>query len=315
MKKLPTVSIPFTDLEVSAICYGTAPCGTELAGDEMDRVLDAYFERGGSFLDTAHCYACWLGQEGQGASERAIGEYVARRRMRERVVIATKGAHPPMAGYRDYGPYMSAECVRRDLDDSLSRLDMDRVDLYWLHRDDPTVPVAEIVDFMNEERKRGRIRYFGGSNWTAARIEEANVYAASKGSMGFVASQPCWNLAHRPPPEGDLRVLDDEDFATYERLGLPVIPYSAAAEGYFATAGRLGASFHNDVSAGRLARATSLANDLGVTPSRIALAWLLHQPFPVIPIIGTKKLDHLDDALDAVTVRLTPEQTRWLEEG
>jgi aryl-alcohol dehydrogenase-like predicted oxidoreductase len=308
--------IPNTDLVVSALCYGTASWGHEVTGRRLDRLLNAFRDAGGNFLDTAHCYACWTPQ-GAGVSERAIADYVRRNSGRDELVIATKGGHPSFAGYRTVDRYLAAERVAADIDDSLARLDRDVLDLYLLHRDDPRMEVGEIVEYLNAEVKRGRIRYFGASNWTSARIAAANAYATAHGLQGFVISEPQWSLGHRNPGgDATLHYLDAGDHAWHSRTGLPVMPYSSTGGGYFATAGqRRSAQYDNPISRGRLARAQQLAAGLGCTPGQVALAYLKHQPFLVLPIIGTTVRRHLDDAIGALEVSLTEAQIAWLRDG
>jgi aryl-alcohol dehydrogenase-like predicted oxidoreductase len=308
--------IPNTDLNVSALCYGTASWGHEVVGRQLDRLLHAFRDAGGNFLDTAHCYACWTPQ-GAGVSERAIADYIRRNGGRDELVVATKGGHPTFAGYRTVDRWLSAERLAADIDDSLARLDRDAIDLYLLHRDDPRMEVGEIVEYLNAEVRRGRIRYFGASNWTSARIAEANAYAASHGLHGFVISEPQWSLGHRNPGgDATLHYLDSDDHVWHSRSGMPVMPYSSTAGGYFATGGRSrSAQFDNQVSRGRLARVTQLAAEIGCTPGQVALAFLRHQPFPVIPILGTTKRRHLEDAIGALQVSLTAAQVEWLRDG
>jgi aryl-alcohol dehydrogenase-like predicted oxidoreductase len=310
---LPTCRLPNTDLTVSAICYGAMGHGT-LEPALADRLFAQFRAAGGNFFDTAHCYCFWL-PDGLGASERVLGEAVRRHGRRDDVVIASKGGHPGVEpSYPKPDRYISAETISADLDDSLSRLRMDVIDIYYLHRDDPRMPAGEIIELLNAEVRRGRIRYPGASNWTAARIAEANAYATAHGLRGFAASQPQWSLAERVPG-GDptMRSLDADDYQWHAMSGLPVIPYTPTAAGYFA--GRAVASFDTPTSQARRERATSLAADLGCTPTQLALAWLFHQPFRTIPIIGTANPDHLADALGAVDVRLSAMQAKWLKEG
>ena len=311
--------LPGTDLEVSALCYGTGGFGTQCRGDDLDRRIDAFRAAGGNFLDTAHCYAVWL-PGGDGASERAIGDYV-RRRGKGDLVIATKGGHPTMPGYRVTDAWLSPGRVAADIDDSLGRLGIETIDLYWLHRDDTRVPVADIVETLNAEVRRGRIRHLGASNWRASRIAEANAYAAAHGLRGFCASQPEWNLAHKNVSDAQrhdttgtaMLFLPAEDEAWHRRTGFPLIPYTSNAGGYFASAGsRASAAYDNPVSQARLARCRQLTEQLEATPGQIALAWLLAQEFPVFPIIGTLDLEHLRETLAAASLHLTPSQAAWL---
>ncbi len=306
-----------TDLTVSQLCYGTMQLAKdELTQEDCDRLMDAYMEAGGNFFDTAHCYCFWLPKR-DGASERVLGDYVQRRGCRNSVVLATKGAHPSMPDYRTAEQFMSVGRIGADIDDSLSRMKIDTIDLYWLHRDDPCVPVSEILECLNAEVARGRIRYFGGSNWTSQRLAEANAYAQENGLMGFVGSQSRWNLAcddedpqgQKRLEPGELLAVSQNDAQWHEQSQLPIVPYSPTANGFFATGGEAGKQLYG-TSRGkaRLAVAQEVAQELGATPNQIAIAWLLHQPFPVFPILGTVSMEHLQDAVAATGISLSDKQ-------
>lgn len=316
---MQTQRLARTELTLSALCYGTMQFGTGMEQADSDRLMDTYRDAGGNFFDTAHCYCSWL-PTGPGASERVLGDYLKRRGCRDRVVIATKGAHPSMDNYRTVAQYMSAGRIGADIDDSLSRMQVDTIDLYWLHRDDPRVPVGEILDILNTEVTRGRIRYFGGSNWTAERIDEANAYAQAHDIMGIVASQPRWNLAcEAEEPAGDERLepgvllaLSEDDVKLHAASQTAVMPYGPTANGFFAMAGKRPEMYRTERGLARLGAVNAVAGELGATPNQVALAWLMHQPFPVFPILGTGDPDHLTDALGATDVSLTPRQVRQL---
>lgn len=304
-----------SDLTVSSLCSGVLAFGTVIRGKKMRQFYDTFRAAGGNFFDTAHCYCFWI-RRGDGASERALGECVRQSGDRDQLVIATKGGHPT-GGERYPRPdrYLAPEVVAQDINESLARLGIDRIDLYYLHRDDPRVPVGEIIEGLNAEINRSRIRYIGASNWSTARIAAANAYAGTHGLAGFIASQPQWNLA-QPNPSADptMLCLNADDETWHRQHGLPVVAYSPTARGYFASGGRLAANdYDNPASRGRLKRAEELASMLGVTPHQIALAYLLNQPFPVIPILGTTNQQHLEDAVAATAVRLTDDQIRWLK--
>jgi aryl-alcohol dehydrogenase-like predicted oxidoreductase len=310
-----------SDLVVSAFCLGAMPFGSKVTGAAVDELADCYRDAGGNFFDTAHCYCFWT-PGGAGCSERELGRYIKSRGCRDEVVIATKGAHPPMDGYRDDEDYMTAGRIAADIDDSLSRLAVDTIDLYWLHRDDPRVEAGAIVEMLNGEVKRGRIRAFGGSNWTSQRFDEANRYARERGLDGFAASQPRWSLLAYEPQTEEERLqpaavvhVQDEDRRWHEASQMAVIPYGPTGNGFFATHGERPERRGTPANLERLRRVMSLADGLGATANQVALAWLLCQPFPVIPILGTSKVDHLRDALGAEGIDLTPEQRDSLDRG
>jgi len=176
---MTTRTLPGTTLRLSAFCYGTAELGATVCGAAADRLINAFRDAGGNFLDTAHVYACWT-DAGAGSSERAIAAYFRRNGGRNQMIVATKGGHMPFASYVHSERYPSAAAIADDIRDSLARLEAAVLDFYWLHRDDPRLPVAEIIETMNAEIRQGRIRYLGASNWQVARIAAANAYARAR---------------------------------------------------------------------------------------------------------------------------------------
>ncbi len=310
--------IPGTDLAVSALCYGVASFGTTVKGAEMDRLFTTFREGGGNFFDTAHCYAFWEA-EGTGSSERALGEVLRRSGDRAEIVVGTKGGHPD-AGPRYPRPdrYLAPEVIASDIDQSRQWLGAETIDLYYLHRDDPRVPVGEIIDVLNEAVDHDRVRYLGASNWSTARIEAASADAAARGKRGFVASQPQWSLGKpnwQPGPDPTARFVTDADRSWYAAHSVTVIPYSSTANGYFATGGERGRDFRIPKNVARLQRAQRLATERGATPNQVALSYLMSQQFPVIPILGTANHEHLIDALGAARLQLSPKQATWLRDG
>ena len=219
---------------------------------------------------------------------------------------------------------MTPQVIASDISESLERLQIDRVDIYMLHRDDLRHPVGEIIETLNAEIARGRVRYLGASNWSTTRIAEANAYAAAKGMKGFVISSSQWNLGKQnhlallPNGKQDFSVLPltEQDVNWHCENQFPAMPWNPTAYGYFAGVSSGNAkSFENPLSHARLERARQLAGELGCTPSQIALAYLLSHAFPVFPVVGTLDPDHLADTLTAAAIRLTSAQSHWLREG
>ena len=155
------LTIPGTDLLVSPVCLGSGPFGTAVKPTDAFAMLDAFVERGGNFLDTARIYADWI-PGGQNASEKTLGAWLQANGLRNRIVLATKGAHPDLKTM--HISRLSPEDIAADVAASLHYLQTDRIDLYWLHRDDTALPVGEIVDALNQQAQAGRIRYYGCSN-------------------------------------------------------------------------------------------------------------------------------------------------------
>ncbi len=318
MKRQP---LPSTDLVVSSFCYGVMRFGTSVKGPAMFELYQRYCEAGGNLFDTAHCYASWL-PSGEGASERGLGECVRHFGNRRDVVISTKGGHPAFgAAYPRPADCLTPEVLASDITTSLERLQIDTIDLYTLHRDDTRHPASEIIDTLNAEIAKGRVRYIGASNWTVERLIEANSYASRKKLHGFVASSPQWNLVrpnHAPIAwdgsyDQTTHMMSESDIAWHRASGLAVMPWTPTAYGYIAGAtGRNAESFDNPVSRKRRERAGHLAQELGCTANQVALAWLRAHEFPVFPILGTTDLQHLLDSIGADDISLTPEQRDWL---
>ncbi len=310
--------LPGTDLYVSELCFGMGGFGTTTRGDATDRLVTAYLEAGGNFFDTAHCYLFWE-ENGDGASERELGACLRRLCVRDQVVLATKGGHPDAgAAYRRPADYLSARTLTSDINDSLERLGDARIDLYYLHRDDPRMTVEQIIDILNLEIERGRIGALGASNWSVQRIAAANAYAQHQGLHGFAVSSVMCSLADpdwKITPEPTMRYVTSEEETWHTATQMPIVAYSATGTGYFARAADPTKPPTNTANEARRTRAQSLAIDLGCSPTQIAVAWLLHQPYPILPLFGTTKTDHLAEILRAPAIELTPDQVYWLRHG
>ncbi|MFC4811281.1 aldo/keto reductase [Paenibacillus sp. GCM10023250] len=320
--------IPGTDLNAAVVVMGTAGFGGGMTEAEAFRLFDLYVEQGGNFFDTALVYDDWLNR-GRSLTEIRLGKWLKARGNRKRLVLATKGGHPELTSM--HIGRLGREDLIADVDRSLSQLGTDVIDLYWLHRDDPAAPVAGIMETLDELVRSGKVRSIGCSNWTVARIREAQAYAEANGLTKFAASQPLWNMAmvnHGSIRDTTLVVMNEADKTYYERAGMAVIPFSSQANGFFGgryargrEAGRQGSAdaverqYFSEGNFDRLERAQRLAAELGTTGSAIALAYLTSQPFPVFPIVGATKPDYVIDCCAAGDITLTPAQIRYLETG
>lgn len=294
----------------------TKPASTVMLGFEFfanfasaSLTLDAFYEAGGNAFDTAYVY-------GGGKTESIFGDWHTSRKVpREEIVLIGKGAHSPLC-YPDM--------IAKQLDQSLNRLKTDYVDIYFMHRDNTAVPVGEFVDAMDAEVKAGRIRgIFGGSNWTRARFDEAIAYAQKNGKAAPAALSNNFSLAEMLDPiwAGCVAASDDEWKAWLNAKQIPNFAWSSQGRGFFTDrAGRdkqndeeLVRVWYSDRNFGRRDRAIELAQKLGRSPIHIALAYVVAQPFPVIPLIGPRTVAELEDSLSALDIKLTPEQVKWLE--
>ena len=327
---MQTLNIPGTDLHPSVLALGTVPVGSTLDQAESFALLDRYLEAGGTFIDTARVYSDWLPGE-RNSSEKMIGRWLAARGgpLRDRLVLSTKGGHPPLDDM--HSGRLSRSEIRSDLEGSLRDLGVGRIDLYWLHRDDLSHPVEDIIDTLSELVQAGQIRYYGASNWSPARIGAANRYAHRTGKPPFVANQMMWSLAEANPGSMTDDTMEQMDAATLElhrQTGLAALPYTSQALGFFGgkygrgralpatpASARVQRIFFNDANFSRLDRVNEVAARLGWTPTQVALAYLRAQPFPVFPIIGPRTLEQLDDSLPAGDMTLDAASADWLERG
>ena len=318
------VVIPQTNLSVSTLCLGTGFFGSSVPHDLSLSLLDSYFEAGGNFLDTANAYMEFL-PGGKGKSEATIADWVKSRGVRKNVVIATKGGHPRIETLDR--PRLKAEEVRADLVQSLERLGVEQIDLYWLHRDDPQVPVAEILDYLTSFVSEGLVRFLGCSNWTTERMKEAADLAKTRGLDGFVANEPMWSLA-RPNPgqyaQPLLVAMDEEMYEFHRSTGMACTPYSSQALGYLTKLDRAGPEGLDDAARRRYDSpgnrkgfevAREIAKKRGVEISHIALAYLIAQPFTTIPIVGCKRLADLADSQRGAEVLLSGAEVEALDEA
>lgn len=316
------VRLPGIPLEVSPLCLGTVPLGAPLDQAASFALLDHFVELGGNFIDTARMYSDWIPGE-KSRSERVLGDWLQARGNRERLVIATKGMHPDLA--TQHIPRSSAAEIRVDLEGSLRTLRVDAIDLYWLHRDDPTRPVEHFVDLLNAFVREGKIRAFGMSNWTAERLRAAHDYARRSGQLTLAANQPFWCLGNKqskPPPHLGLAWLNRAEHAFHVEAGIAVIPYTAQAKGYFTKAllppekqpRDFAEHEFNTPPNQALARLVGeIARGRGVTPNAVVLGYLWTRSFPVVPIIGASHPAQLDDNFAAIGFRLNADEMRALE--
>jgi aryl-alcohol dehydrogenase-like predicted oxidoreductase len=292
--------------DISVIAFGGALLESYTHAQIL---LDAYYEAGGNLLDTGWIYRL-------GKIDRYFGDWMAARGVRDDIAIIGKGAHSPLT-YPDV--------IGRQLTESLDRLRTDRIDVYFMHRDNPAVPVGEFVDAMDAEAAAGRIGIFGGSNWTRERMDAAIAYAEKNGRRPPAAISNNFSLAEMVNPvwPGVLAASDDAWKAWLRQRGLPLFAWSSQARGFFtdrAAPDRLSDkelvnAWYSDRNFARRARAIALGERLGKTPLHVALAYCLAQDFPVVPIIGPLAVGELEDSLQALDITLSPADVRWLEEG
>lgn len=302
-------TLPGLEIPLSVICLGASLFGSQIPESDAFALLDDFAERGGTFADTAHVYADWL-PGGHGASETTLGKWRRTRGLTQTFAIGTKGGHPrleTMAISR-----LTPDDIATDIGESLERLGADKIDLYWLHRDNENVPVGEFIDALNAHRDAGRIGVLGASNWSAARVSAANEYASAHGKAGFVATQIKWSLKHAEQAfdaATGARAMTNSELVDYRAMGVKVVPYSAQAGGFFAKPCRPSESAINRE---RWRRAQELALAMDCTPNQIALAYVLNHKCGGAAICAPRTLGQMEDTCKAASVTLTGELLRYL---
>ena len=250
--------------------------------DEGFAQLDAAFERGINAIDTARIY---------GGSDKFIGKWMHSRNVREQIVVLAKGSH-----HNDVRKRVTPYDIGTDLHDTLGHMKVDYIDLYVLHRDDPSYPVAPIVDALNQYMREGKIKAFGGSNWTTARLQEANDYAAQSGQVGFAVSSPNFSLADQiKEPWADCVSISGGKAETerewYARTQMPIFAWSSMAGGFWS--GRFNREninaeqgeyfsklvqecYNSEDNFVRLDRVKEIGAKKGLSVPQVALAWVLN---------------------------------------
>lgn len=307
-------------LRLPALSFGTASFERKDSDELYFELLDTFYNNGGRCIDTARVYCRWL-EGGEDSSETVIGRWLAARGRRSEIILCTKGGHPPM-GHMEISR-LSREELEHDLSRSLETLGTDYIDIYFLHRDDERIPVEEIMPVLNDFYKSGRVHFLGASNWTAARIEEANRFALENGMEPFRVSQINYSLAHCSTDTfGDPTVvcMNLREFKWYQRNAFPVMAYCPQAKGFFAKLAR-GESMKNlpeqqftsTANLARLARVKQLSAKDGIPAAVIPLGYLNSQPFFVSSVFAASKPWQIEENMAAQDLKFDHKTMAFLE--
>jgi aryl-alcohol dehydrogenase-like predicted oxidoreductase len=309
-----------TGLKVSELCMGTMQFGWTADEETTYQVLDASWDAGLNFFDTANIYSSWVEGNPGGVAETLLGKWVKRRGLRrEEVVIATKVRGKMGQGPNDQG--LSRSHIMAAVEASLRRLDTDYIDLYQTHWFDEDTPIEETLQTLDDLVRQGKVRYLGCSNYPAWRLMES-LWASDVNDLArYDSIQPHYSLVKRAEFERELA-----DVCRKYEIG--VIPYSPLAAGFLTgkyrrdqeqpetERSRSAARYFNEKNWALLDQMEEMAQDLGnKSISQIALAWLLTDPLITSPIIGPRNLEQLHDNLGAAGLRLSPEQKAALDEA
>ena len=304
---------------LSRVVHGTIMANSKDLDHSLE-LLDAVYAAGITTFDTAHVY-------GSGDNERTVGQWFNSRGLRDEIVIVGKGAHHNSDRKR-----VTPFDISADIHDSLARFKTDYIDLYILHRDDPTQPVGPIIEVLNEHQAAGRIHAFGGSNWSVERLTEANEYAAAHGLKPFIASSPNFSLADQvKEPWADCTTISGPAYSAarewYAANQMPLFTWSSLAGGFFS--GRFQRDnldtfdtyfdklvvecYCSDANFERLDRAQQLGAEKGLTVAQIAVAFVLSQPLNIYALLAPRTAEEVRLNVEAASVRLTQAEMDWLD--
>ncbi|WP_328407839.1 aldo/keto reductase [Streptomyces violaceus] len=308
------VKLGSTGLDVSRICLGCMTYGLPDRGrhewtldEEASRpLIRQAIEAGINFFDTANVYS-------DGTSEEIVGRALRDFARRDEIVLATK-VHGRMRPGPNGGG-LSRKAIITELDQSLTRLGTDYVDLYQIHRFDPYTPVEETMEALHDVVKAGKVRYIGASSMYAWQFSKAQYTARLNGWTRFVSMQNHYNLVYREEEREMLPLCADQ--------GVGVLPWSPLARGRLtrdwdttterSATDTFGSNLYQEGDRTIVEAVTRIAADRDVPRAQVALAWLLHQSTVTAPIVGASKPRHLEDALAAVELQLTDKELEELE--
>jgi aryl-alcohol dehydrogenase-like predicted oxidoreductase len=295
-----------TDLDVSVLCFGGNVFGWTTDATQSATVLDAFVEAGGNFVDSADVYSRWVPGNSGGESERILGQWMKDRGNRQEIIVATKLGSPMGEGKQG----LSRAYIVQAVEDSLTRLQTDYIDLYQAHRDDQETPLEETMAAFDDLVKQGKVQWIGASNFTAARLAEANAVAETGGWRRYESIQPAYHLLQRSDYEAELEPLCQKD-----EIG--IITYSSLASGFLTgkyrpdaelpSSGRASGvqqRYMNERGWAVLAAVESVAQRLGATPAQVALAWIVRRPGMTGPIASATTPAQLKEIVGGIGLQL-----------
>ena len=307
---IPKERIKGLNKEISRIVFG---CDNQLDINHAFAMFDHFYSLGGNAFDTAYIY-------NNGKSDEYLGRWIKSRKLSENIVILGKGAHTP-----DCFP----DKIRIQLLETLSRLQIECLDIYCLHRDNEEIPVGEFIDALDALKNEGLINIYGASNWSLKRFDKANKYAKSSKKDPFRILSNNFSLARMLDPVWDgCESCSDEDFKNYlENESVPIFPWSSQARGFFLDNEYLSNTHHpanpnkqeqdrvwgdkNNIE--RRERCYSIAKKKGFEPIEVALAYVLRQKFPTFPLIGPRTFFETESSIKAFKVSLTDAELKWMD--
>lgn len=307
-----------SDLSVAPLSFGGNVFGWTVDEPMSFKLLDAFVDAGLSLVDTADVYSVWHKGNSGGESETIIGGWLKKSGKRDKVVIATKCGMKmePTLGSES----LSKEYILKAVESSLKRLQIDTIDLYQSHKDDPNTPVEETMDAFAQLVSEGKVRVLGASNFEPARLQEALDVSRSKGIPRYECLQPEYNLYEREDFERNLEPL-------CLRENVAVISYFSLARGFLtgkyrstddlkqSPRGEGVKKYMNERGFRIIDALHTVAGELKSNPARVSLAWLIARPSITAPIASATNLEQMNDLIEAVKLELTPEMIKILDDA
>jgi aryl-alcohol dehydrogenase-like predicted oxidoreductase len=301
-----------TNIEVSALAMGSDLIGSKIGRQHAFELLDYFYSKGGTFLDTANMYSCWLPGCVGGESEATIGAWMKDRGNRENLVISTKLAfdYPGTQGG------LSAQEIKRECEKSLRRLQTDRIEVYYSHRDDRETKLEETLEAFDALVKEGKVRAIGASNLATWRIAQSNALAQEHGWVGYsVVEQRYTYLRPRHGASFGPQIFISAEMKDYALAdGIVLIGYSILLQGAYTRSERgVPPQFAGPEADARLAALKAVAGQLGCTPNQVIIAWMRQSAPAIFPIIAGSRTEQLQENIDALAIKLSEEQMHHLD--
>lgn len=305
------VRIGNTDVEVSTLCMGTDLIGSKHDQEKSNTLFDFFYDKGGSFIDTANFYASWYPGCVGGESETVIGNWMKSRGNRNNIQISSKLAFD----YPGSDGGLNAAEIERECEKSLKRMQTDYIDIYYAHRDDFDTPLEETMEAFHRLIKAGKVRAIGASNLWLWRIAEANALSSLKEWTPYsVIEQRYTYLRPRHGADFGPQICIDEDMKRFaDHHNITMIGYSILLQGAYTRDDKpMPAQFAGPESDERLAALNAVANAVGATPNQVIIAWMRQSTPFVLPIIAGSKTEQLDENIQALNLHLSDEQMETL---
>ena len=308
---MKTIQIPETELSLTPIGLGCAEAGMHWDTPDSYPFFERFLELGGNLIDTARIYNDWATEE-KGRSERVIGDWIRHRGHHEDMILLTKGGHPLMSTM--HNSRVTRDEMRIDLELSLKALGVDCIDMYCYHRDNTDLPVGELIDIMETFVREGKIRFYGCSNWSTARMRAADRYAAEHGCRGFSFNEALFNFgcAYMKPMADDTLQTADAEMLCYHKENPKnlLIPYTSNCSGFFhkLLAGKEGAKespYYTPENIKRAEIVKQITEKYNTGISQVLLGYLMTHDPVTLPLIGVSSIPHMEEAMQALEIPFT----------